>query len=98
MSNKKSQVLDSDIFSHLTSIGYLPRWFILFLDTILCAAAFYIAYAISIKVYYFRFPMQEVALETRMLIAVGSQIVCFWIFIPILVFYVILVMWISLNY
>src|SRR5574344_86226 len=80
MSNKKSQVLDSDIFSHLTSIGYLPRWFILFLDTILCAAAFYIAYAISIKVYYFRFPMQEVALETRMLIAVGSQIVCFWIF------------------
>ena len=80
MSNKKSQILDSDIFSHLTSIGYLPRWFILFLDTILCAAAFYIAYAISIKVYYFQFPMQEVALETRMLIAIGSQIVCFWIF------------------
>lgn len=80
MSNRKSQVLDSDIFSHLTSIGYLPRWFILFLDTILCAVAFYIAYAISIKVYYFRFPMQEVAMETRMLIAVGSQIVCFWIF------------------
>ena len=80
MSNKKSQVLDSDIFSHLTSIGYLPRWFILFLDTILCAAAFYIAYALSIKLYYFRFPMQEIAMETRMLIAVGSQIVCFWIF------------------
>ena len=80
MSNRKSQVLDSDIFSHLTSIGYLPRWFVLFLDTILCVAAFYIAYALSIKLYYFRFPMQEIAMETRMLIAVGSQIVCFWIF------------------
>ena len=80
MSNRKSQVLDSDIFSHLTSIGYVPRWFILFLDTLLCAVAFYVAYAISIKIYYVRFPMQEVAMETRMLITVGFQIVCFWIF------------------
>ena len=80
MSNKKSQILDSDIFSHLTSIGYLPRWFVLFLDATLCAVAFYIAYALSLKFYYFRFPMQEVAMETRMLITVGSQIFFFWVF------------------
>ncbi|HRS67205.1 MAG TPA: nucleoside-diphosphate sugar epimerase/dehydratase [Paludibacteraceae bacterium] len=80
MSIRRSQVLDSDIFSHLTSIGYLPRWLVLFIDTLLCAVAFYIAYALSIKLYYSQFPMQEVAMETRMLITVGSQIVCFWIF------------------
>lgn len=78
MSNKKSLILDSDIFSHLTSFGYLPRWFVLFLDATLCALAYYVAYVISTKTDLGTDPIGS--MQTRLLIIVSVQILFFWVF------------------
>ena len=38
-----NKVKDSDMFSHLSSMGYLPRWLVLMLDVLLCFCAYILA-------------------------------------------------------
>ena len=42
-----NKVKSSDIFSHLSSIGYLPRWMVLLLDVVLCLVAYVLAYQLA---------------------------------------------------
>lgn len=80
MKDRKTQIMDSDIFSHILSIGYLPRWVVLIVDSILSALSFYLAYWLSYKLYYYQFPPQIISFGYRALIVTVSQIFCFWAF------------------
>ncbi|MCI7337486.1 MAG: nucleoside-diphosphate sugar epimerase/dehydratase [Paludibacteraceae bacterium] len=48
---KKSQIVESDIFSHFISLGYLPRWIVLIIDVLLCAFSLWVASALVMGVY-----------------------------------------------
>lgn len=80
MGNFKEKIRKSDIFSHLSSIGYLPRWLVLMLDTLLCLVAYIVAYQLSYRYYYFQFVDVELYKLTNILITLGCQIVWFWVF------------------
>ena len=43
MKNRIKELANSDTFSHLPSVNYLPRWVVLFGDLFLCTAAFWFA-------------------------------------------------------
>ena len=76
----KQKIKESDIFSHLSSIGYLPRWFVLMLDMALCFVAYIIAYQLSYHYYYFQFADVELYKLTNILITLVCQLVWFWVF------------------
>ncbi len=75
-----NKVKSSDIFSHLSSIGYLPRWMVLMLDVVLCLVAYVLAYQLAYHYYYFQFADIELYKITNILITLGFQIVWFWVF------------------
>ena len=75
-----NKVKSSDIFSHLSSIGYLPRWMVLLLDVVLCLVAYVLAYQLAYHYYYFQFADIELYKITNILITLGFQIVWFWVF------------------
>ena len=75
-----NKVKSSDIFSHLSSIGYLPRWMVLILDVVLCLVAYVLAYQLAYHYYYFQFADIELYKITNILITLGFQIVWFWVF------------------
>ena len=75
-----NKVKRSDIFSHLSSIGYLPRWMVLILDVVLCLVAYVLAYQLAYHYYYFQFADIELYKITNILITLGFQIVWFWVF------------------
>jgi len=80
MKERFAFVLNSDMFSHIISLKYLPRWAILFVDLILCFISFYAAYVISSKLFYNIPDLREISFFNRLLVIVGLQIVFFWIF------------------
>ncbi len=43
MASRKMQLLESDIFSHLASLKYMPRWIVLVYDVATCCVAFLLA-------------------------------------------------------
>lgn len=75
-----NKVKSSDIFSHLSSIDYLPRWMVLMLDVVLCLVAYVLAYQLAYHYYYFQFADIELYKITNILITLGFQIVWFWVF------------------
>ena len=75
-----NKVKSSDIFSHLSSIGYLPRWMVLMLDVVLCLVAYVLAYQLAYHYYYFQFADIELYKITNILITLGFQIVWVWVF------------------
>ncbi|MGN0186600.1 MAG: polysaccharide biosynthesis protein [Paludibacteraceae bacterium] len=48
---KKSQIVESDIFSHFISLGYLPRWIVLIFDVLLCVLSLWVASVLVMGVY-----------------------------------------------
>lgn len=80
MNNFRDKIKDSDIFSHLSSMGYLPRWLVLMLDVVLCLVAYLIAYRLAYHYYYFQFIGIEPYKLSNILITLGCQMLWFWIF------------------
>lgn len=80
MNNFKDKIKNSDIFSHLSSMGYLPRWLVLILDVVLCLVAYLIAYRLAYHYYYFQFSGIEPYRLSNILITLGCQMLWFWIF------------------
>jgi FlaA1/EpsC-like NDP-sugar epimerase len=79
MGSKKNNP-KTDMFAHLSSVGYLPRWAVLICDLFLCTLAFYLAYFLALKLYYTIPEEQEVAIETRLIVTLCCQTVFFIIF------------------
>ena len=77
---EKFSLRNTDVFSHLTSLSYIPRWFVLFLDIAVCIVASLLAYyAITIL----RQDVMSLYLITPLwnhIIIVGCQIIFFWLF------------------
>lgn len=80
MERKSTLLSNSDIFSHLTSLQYIPRWIVLFTDLILCFFAFYIASFITEEIHpVLSFP-RVLSYYQSVLIILIFQILFFWIF------------------
>lgn len=81
MKNLKNDIRQSDIFSHLASIGYLPRWCVLFIDLLLVSIAFWISMGIGSGM--FRYNTESVGTTAliywqQFIILLGVQTICFW--------------------
>lgn len=83
-SNQNRQVNDlhqSDIFSHLTAMQYLPRWCVLLLDLFLCLIAFVISHAIGMGIFNYPSSSKELlVLWGQLSILLSVQTISFWIF------------------
>jgi len=80
MNSKDNLLFHTDIFSHLTSLQYLPRWIVLFVDIILCVLAYTIASFITTKIYAGEVDIRILNFYQRISIALSLQIFFFWIF------------------
>jgi len=80
MKDKFSFILNSDMFSHIISLKYLPRWAVLFVDLILCLISFYAAFYISNRLLYNIPNLTEISFFQRLFFIIGLQIIFFWFF------------------
>ena len=75
----KKEVLQSDIFSHLLSAAYLPRWCVLLIDLLLVSLAFLISLSIGTNLFQY-VTSATIPYWQQFLAVVGVQTLCFWIF------------------
>jgi len=79
--DQKNDVLQSDIFSHLPQMNYLPRWGVLLLDLMLCAIAFWFSIWVgSDFLKYIDASRQMLGIGWQCLIVLGVQLLAFWAF------------------
>lgn len=79
--NKNYQRLNqSDIFSHFSSMGYLPRWGVLLIDLLLCIVAFAISYLIGSGVFTYGEDQAMWPIWAQMLLLLAVQTLSFWCF------------------
>ena len=73
-------LFQSDIFSHIPDMKYMPRWAVLLFDLFLCFGAYVISFAIGSSL--FTYGLEELALGfwQQMFIVMLIQVFCFWIF------------------
>lgn len=70
----------SDMLSHISGLGYLPRWAVLLLDLALCFTAYWVSILIGQGVFVYHGIGRDLNLWTQCLCTMGVQLVCFWIF------------------
>ena len=68
----------SDIFSHFSSMGYLPRWGVLLIDLFLCVVAFSISFWIGSGMFEYGFDNSIIPIWGQLLLLMGVQTICFW--------------------
>lgn len=78
MNGLRKKLIESDIFSHISTAKYMPRWVVLCLDIIICIISYYIATYFAIKIY--DIPTHSLAVETRMVLIIFFQFIWFWVF------------------
>ncbi|MHB9140792.1 MAG: hypothetical protein ACYC25_02835, partial [Paludibacter sp.] len=71
---------NTDIFSHLSNLKYIPRWLVLFVDVFLCIVAYYISSYISYKIFANKPDERIFSFIQRISIVSGFQILFFWFF------------------
>ncbi len=71
---------NSDIFSHLSNMKYIPRWVVLLVDIALCIFSYYIAFYISSKLYSNIHVEKLLSFINRVVLLVSVQLVLFWLF------------------
>ena len=81
MVSRMKQLLESDIFSHLASLKYMPRWIVLVYDVATCCVAFLLANFLA-KQTYAEWPNFQPALPiwTLVLIFIAIVVLSFWVF------------------
>lgn len=80
MNKKENLFTHTDIFSHLTSLQYIPRWIVLFVDLLLCILAYSLASFITAKLYPYNGVPTIFDFYTRLAILLPIQLVFFWVF------------------
>jgi len=70
----------SDIFSHISSMNYIPRWLVLIVDVSICLVAYYASYYISSKLFYNSADERILFFYQRMSVIISVQILLFWVF------------------
>ena len=81
MNEKLNELHNSDVFSHLASANYLPRWCVLLIDVLLCSIAYWVSILIGNGIFSYGFVCSGVLpFGTQYAILTGIQILCFWLF------------------
>jgi FlaA1/EpsC-like NDP-sugar epimerase len=81
MKEKSTFFRNTDMFSHITSLKYIPRWVVLFLDITICIISYYVAtYLSSHYLAYDVLPERVLNLLQRTLLVIVLQVAFFWIF------------------
>ncbi|MFZ4724554.1 MAG: polysaccharide biosynthesis protein [Paludibacter sp.] len=80
MKEEISSLRNSDIFSHLANLKYIPRWAVLIFDIILCLVAYIAASYISSRLFYNIPEQRYFDFNQRLGLIIGSQIIFFWLF------------------
>jgi FlaA1/EpsC-like NDP-sugar epimerase len=80
MKEKFTFLQNTDVFSHITNLKYIPRWVVLALDVFLCLISFYVAYFVSTRLYNSVPDERYFSLIQCTGIVIGLQIVFFWLF------------------
>lgn len=76
-----NELHNSDIFSHIPQVTYLPRWGVLLMDVMLCTIAFWISVWVgSGFLNYVNLNNQIVSIGAQYLIVMLVQIIAFWVF------------------
>lgn len=75
-----SFIRNSDIFSHLTSLNYLPRWAVLICDIVLCSFSLGIIYFFYLEAGIERESTSFILILERFLAVIILQVFFFWIF------------------
>jgi FlaA1/EpsC-like NDP-sugar epimerase len=70
----------TDIFSHLTSLKYIPRWVVLFVDITLCILSYYFAYYLASNLFNQSNNTVLLNINGHLTILIFFQIILFWIF------------------
>lgn len=81
MKNFWQTIKTSDVFSHFTSLAYLPRWVVLLSDIIICVFAYVISYTIASRLNSeLTNPILLNAIWHRLLLILVVQLFFFWVF------------------
>jgi len=80
MKDRFTFLWSSDVFSHLTSLKYIPRWAVLLFDILICLLSYYISFQISSKIYNNALDDSVFTVFQRLGIIIALQIVFFWVF------------------
>ena len=78
--NQLKSIGQSDIFSHFSTMGYMPRWGVLLIDLLLCTVAFALSYGIGSGVFKYGIDEHMWPVWAQMLFLIGIQTFCFWCF------------------
>lgn len=79
MSENFSFLRNTDMFTHLTNLKYIPRWVVLLLDVLICTFAYYVGYSISNKLYHPE-ANQFLGLSFGLTLVIATQTLFFWLF------------------
>src|ERR1035437_3585441 len=80
MKERFTFLLSSDVFSHLTSLKYVPRWVVFSLDIFLCFISYYISFYLSTNLFNNSIDIRVLSVFERMGVIIGLQIFFFYIF------------------
>lgn len=70
----------SDIFSHISSLGYLPRWCVLLLDLMTCSLGYWISIWIGTSLFHYHPTGMLLPVSAQYGILIAVQAGCFWLF------------------
>lgn len=79
-SSHRKSLLQSDIFSHLSSMGYIPRWGVLLLDLLLSVVAFCMSYLIGMGIFNYGLDQMVLPPWGQLLLLLFVQLIFFWVF------------------
>lgn len=71
---------NSDMFSHLINLKYIPRWLVLFFDIIICIISYYIAFLVASQLFAHSQEAQMLNIFQKFSIIITTQIIFFWLF------------------
>lgn len=74
------ELKQSDIFSHLSSLGYLPRWCVLLLDLMTCSLGYWLSIWIGSSLFHYQPTGVVISPIGQYGILIAVQAVCFWLF------------------
>jgi FlaA1/EpsC-like NDP-sugar epimerase len=70
----------TDIFSHITSLSYIPRWVVLLVDLCICLLAYVASYYLSLHLFYLTVDSRFLTCLERLAIVLVTQTTFFWLF------------------
>lgn len=80
MNGNKVNLKNSDIFSHLVSFKYLPRWVVLFIDISIVIVAYILSNKIAVEFFSKFAPEHVMPLYFRLIVVSLTQLIFFWLF------------------